>query len=148
MQAFPQVLTVLCAPSSTPSVSSSSFSSAAGLFSLCGGFIISPFSTYHLFAALPFLSRRLSVILSSFPCTERLLHCQASSFLHPRRYFRTVKRLQTCTRSLFKHAKAKDRNKRRLRLLRSFTPKAPYRALLFSIFRHVLLSQRKAGLAG
>lgn len=89
VQAFLQVsvvLTVLCAPSSTLSISTylpisiSSFSSAASLF----------FATYLFFLLLCLLSLSPSPLRSLLRCTEWLL--QASSFLHLCHYFSTVRR--------------------------------------------------------
>lgn len=54
----------------------------------------------------------LSSKWSCSPCAERLLHCQASLFLRPCHYFGTITSSEICTDLLFKHVKAKDRDKK------------------------------------
>lgn len=103
------------------------FTHSLFVFTLRGFIMLSVYISF----VLPFLSCCLSIILSCSPCTEFIF-----TFLHPCHYFRTVKRLQSCTHWLLKHVKAKDRDKKLLQLLWSFTSKtvkAPYHTLLFSI---------------
>lgn len=78
------------------------------------GFIVSLVSTYHICLLLCLFSLAVSPSFSvSFPA---LSDCYSTKPVHFYTFAITlvVKTLQTCTRSLFKHVKAKDRNNRRL----------------------------------
>lgn len=125
-------------------VSMSSFSSVTRLF-----FIVLSVSTQHLFAALPFLSCCLSIVLSFLPPLSDFYIVEAVNFYTPAITSGTVQRLHSHCASMSRPKTGIRNDSNFWDLFLQKLSKAPCHPILFSIFLHVFfflsVKLRKSG---